>query len=239
MKTTSPALPGILPALLADGVALLALFTLFPVMALQLAEPGGTNALLLSATFLLFCAGVYALRRLKPMEGSEGEWASRNARAGLAVVLALAMATAIAWQLGFLRSGLQVDTRDLGEGGSASYFVFGPGAWLGFAMVYVLVLAFTVRQSVAPGTPRWAAFATLGLLATNALLLVLSAQAAAMLGEDGLWLPAIYVALLLFFAPPRLIYIHRGAGFPSPAAYIILGLFLLVTGAYALGVITI
>ena len=238
MKSESARFPAALPALAADAVALLALFTLFPSLVPGLAEPSGVNALLLSLGFLFFCIGVYVLRRLLPVGGGEGEWATRNWRAALAVLFAAAMSLAIAWQLGFFQSGLQVDTRDLGEGGSASYFVFGPGAWLGFAMLYVLVLAFNVRPSIPPVSGRWAAAATLGLLAANGMLLLLSAQAAAMLGDSGLWLPAIYVLLLLLFAPPRLIYIARATDFPSPNAYIILGLFLLVTGAYALGVIT-
>ena len=94
------------------------------------------------------------LPRLRPMDGGDGEWAQRNWRVALAVAFAAIMSLAIAWQLGFFRSGLQVDTRDLGEGGSASYFVFGPGAWLGFSALYVLVLGFTVRPSLPPGGPR-------------------------------------------------------------------------------------
>lgn len=238
MKPASVRLPALLPPLVADLAAVIALFTVFPILAPRLAEPRGANALLLSAGFLAFCAGVFALRRLQPARGGEREWATRNSRAILAVIFALAMTTAIAWQLGFFRSGLQVDTRDLGEGGSASYFVFGPGAWLGFAMVYVLVLAFNVRQSVQAHTGRWAVSAGLGLLATNAMLLLLSAQAAAMIGSGGLWLPVLYTGLLLLFVPPRLIFIDRATDFPSPMAYILLGLFLLVAGAYALGIIT-
>jgi len=237
MKPASVRLPAILPPLVADLAALIALFAVFPLLGPRLAEPRGANALLLSAAFLAFCAGVFGLRRLQPVGGGEREWASRNGRAILAVIFALAMTTAIAWQLGFFRSSLQVDTRDLGEGGSASYFVFGPGAWLAFTMVYVLVLAFNVRQNVQAGSNRWTMLAALGLLATNGMLLLLSAQAAAMLGKGTVWLPIIYFALLLLLAPPRLIFIDRAADFPSPAAYIVLGLFLIVVGAYALGAI--
>jgi hypothetical protein len=151
-----------MPALLADAIGVLAMFLLFPSLSQRLSEPNGLNALLLSGGFAAFCVGVYWLRRLRPMSGGE-EWATRNWRVVLAILFALVMSLAIAWQLGFFRSGLQVDTRDLGEGGSAAYFVFGPGAWLGFSALYVLVLGFTVRPSLEPGSGRWTVAATFGL----------------------------------------------------------------------------
>ena len=238
MKPQPSLFTAILPALLADAAGLVAMFVLFPPLAERLGTPGGVNALLLSGGFVVFCAGVFWLRRLRPMDGGDGEWAQRNWRVALAVAFAAIMSLAIAWQLGFFRSGLQVDTRDLGEGGSASYFVFGPGAWLGFSALYVLVLGFTVRPSLSPGSPRWTAAATLGLLAANAMLLLLSAQARPLVGETTLWLPLIFAGLLLLFLPPRLVYIARGPGFPSSAGYVTLGLFLMLVGAYALAVIT-
>jgi len=238
MRNQTSLLPAILPALVADVAGLIAMFVWFPPLAERLEEPGGLNALLLSGGFIVFCLGVFWLRRLRPAEGGDGEWAARNWRVALAVLFALVMSLAIAWQLGFFRSGLQVDTRDLGEGGSASYFVFGPGAWLGFAALYILVLGFTVRPSVEPGSGRWSAVATLGLLAANGMLLLLSAQAQALVGQAALWLPLLYAGLLLLFLPPRLVYIARGPGFPSPAGYVTLGLFLMVVGAYALAIIT-
>ncbi len=229
----------ILPALLADAAGLVAMFVLFPLLAARLGEPSGINALLLSGGFIVFCLGVYWLRRLRPMGSDDGEWAQRNWRVALAIAFAAAMSLAIAWQLGFFRSGLQVDTRDLGEGGSASYFVFGPGAWLGFSALYVLVLGFTVQPSIAPDSKRWMATAALGLLAANLMLLLLSAQLRAIAGEAAWWLPLIFAGLLLLFLPPRLVYIARGPGFPSPAGYVTLGLFLMLVGAYALAVITV
>ena len=52
-----------------------------------------------------------------------------------------------------------------------------------------------------------------------------------------LWLPLLYAGLLLLFLPPRLVYVARGPGFPSPAGYVTLGLFLMLVGAYALAII--
>ena len=94
-----------------------------------------------------------------------------------------------------------------------------------------------MRPSLPPGSPRWTTAATLGLLAANAMLLLLSAQARAFAGEAALWLPLPYAGLLLLFLPPRLVYVARGPGFPSPAGYVTLGLFLMLVGAYALAII--
>lgn len=237
MKTQSALFPAVLPALVADAAAVAALFLLFPALSERLGEPSGVNALRFTGSFLLFCLGVFWLRRLRPLAGG-GEWVSRGWRIGLAAVFALVMSLAIAWHLGFFRSGLTVDTRTLGEGGSASYFVFGPGAWLGFSALYVLVLGFTVQPTLSPGSPRWTTAATLGLLATNAMLLLLSAQARPLVGTATPWLPLIFAGLILLFLPPRLVYIARGPGFPSPAGYVTLGLFLMLVGAYALAIIT-
>ena len=237
MKTQSALFPAVLPALVADAIGLVAMFLLLPNVSERLSQPSGINALLFTGSFLLFCLGVFWLRRLRPMAGG-GEWASRGWRIGLAAVFALIMSLAIAWHLGFFRSGLQVDTRTLGEGGSASYFVFGPGAWLGFSAVYILVLGFTVTPSIDPAGGRWPLVATLALLATNIMLLFFSAQARVIVGEAGLWLPLVFALLLVLFLPPRLVYVACGPGFPSPAGYVVLGLFLMLVGAYALAVIT-
>jgi len=237
MKTQSALFPAVLPALVADAIGLVAMFLLLPNVSERLSQPSGINALLFTGSFLLFCLGVFWLRRLRPMAGG-GEWASRGWRIGLAAVFALIMSLAIAWHLGFFRSGLQVDTRTLGEGGSASYFVFGPGAWLGFSAVYILVLGFTVTPSIDPAGGRWPVVATLALLATNVMLLFFSAQARVIVGEVGLWLPLVFALLLVLFLPPRLVYVVRGPGFPSPGGYVVLGLFLMLVGAYALAVIT-
>lgn len=238
MKSQPSSTVATLPAVLADVTAMLALFLVFPSLSARLATPSGTNALLLSAGFALFCAGVYWLRRLTPASGAGGEWGTRGVRAALAVFFALTMSLALAWQLGFFQSGLQVDTRDLGEGGSAVYFVYAPGAWLGFALLYVLALAFEVRSRAKLSGGRRLVVAALGLLAANGMLLLLSAQARAVMGSGGVWLLPVYLGLLLLFLPPRLEHLARELPFPSPTAYASLGLFLVVIGAYTIAVIT-
>lgn len=213
----------VIPVVMADALIIIALFLIFPALSERFNDPTGSNALLLSLNFLLVCIAVFWLRRLIPQANGDEEWLSRGWRAGLAVFFALTMSLAIAWQLGFFESGLVVDTRDLGEGGSAAYFVFAPGAWLGFAMIYVLVMAFNVTPRIETTNPGRAIGAFLSLLVINSMILLLAAQARVLFqGWSFLWLPILFTWFLGLFAPPRLLYAAREAGKGSPPTYLLL-----------------
>lgn len=202
-----------LVALLADLLVLVALFTVLPLLVERLQEPSGLNTLLIGVAFILFAIGVFIIRRLQVVaEGSE--WLSRRGRIVLAIVFSLSMMTMIAWQLGFFNSLGQVNTRALGEGPAAVYFVFAPGAWLGFSLLYILVLAFNVTPTISETDGAYLVAAFVALLATAVMLLVTAAQGRVMLGADSnpLWAFAGFVWLLLLFMPPRLIYVYRAIG---------------------------
>jgi hypothetical protein len=197
---------------------------------------GGMNALLVGGAFLLFCVGVYLFRLLKVTPSGESRWLSRGAGIALALFFAFVISLAIAWQMGFFASMGLVDTRELGEGGSAAYFVFAPGAWLAFSLVYVLVFAFSVTPRIEPGRPGYAIAALIGLIATNVMLLVLTAQGRAVLlavGAGAWWVLVALIVLILLFLPPRLLFVARALGLRSPAAYGVIAVFLLVLGVYA------
>jgi hypothetical protein len=212
------------PLVLADGLTFIGLFAFLPTLAGLFKEPNGINALVLSLGFLVFCAGVFFLRRLQPANDKDGEWLARSLRIIMAVIFALTMSLAIAWQLGFFESGPLVDTRDLGEGGSAVYFVFAPGAWLGFAFIYVLVLAFSVSPSMSSEDRKRPVIAFLCLMAINAMLLLLSAQAYAIFGGRGLiWIPLVFAWLFILFLPPRLLYLARMSERSSGEVPLIIG----------------
>jgi hypothetical protein len=229
MKSRDLSTAVIFPAILADFLAIMALFTVFPILVERFSEPTGMNALILSLGFLIFCVAVYWLRRLIPVPGGKDEWLPRGWRTVLAVFFALTMSLAIAWQLGFFESGPVVDTRELGEGGSAVYFVFAPGAWLGFALIYVLVLAFTVTPRIEAANSRRGVGAFLSLLAINGMFLLLESQAYNLFaGRSFFWLPVAFVWFLGLFLPPHLLYITRTSEQASPSAYLLLGTFLVV-----------
>jgi hypothetical protein len=140
--------------------------------------------------------------------------------------------------LGFFRSAAAVDTTQLGEGGSSSYFVFGPGAWLLFSLLYVLVFAFNVTPRIEPGGAGYVVAALFGLVAVNVLLLVLVAVARAILLATGAawwWALPGFLLLVLMFVPPRLLYVSRTIGLSvrSPAAYGVIAVYLLILGIFA------
>lgn len=230
-----------LPALV-DGLTAVVLIVLLPGLMGRLLQPGGWNAALLVTLYVFFCVGVYLIRKLLP-EPEAGHWGppawfmDPRVRGLVGAVFGLLMMTTLAYQLGYFAALDEASLRTMGEGDSSVFFLFGPGAWLGFSMLVILVLAFPVNATVAPGTRRYTLFATLGLLFTNSLLVLVTAQARAVAQSSGRMdsitaVVAIFAALLLSFAPARLLYQDRQ---PHLSGLISFGLLiLLATGVAAL-----
>ena len=218
-------------ALAAIGTDILTLVTaqlVMPSLVSRMMTPNGWNALLISGAFFLFVVGVYLFRRMKPTPEGVTEWLPRGGRAALALFFAFVLSLALAWQLGFFASAAQVDTTQMGEGGAASYFVFGPGAWLAFSLIYVLVFAFAVEPTIAPESGRYLAAAAVGLPATGFMLLVMAAQGrviAAGWGIGGSLLA--FGVLLALFLPPRLLYLSKVTG-PRSATTLLVAAVMLV-----------
>lgn len=208
----------------------------FPSLVPKLQSPAGLNALLVSGTFLLFIVGVFIFRRMKATPVGTLDWLSRNQRVGLALIFAFVISLVIAWQLGFFESAFQVDTTQIGEGGSSSYFVYGPGAWLAFSMLYVLVFGFNVTPKFRYDGIGYRLAALFGLIVTDAMLLVIVAQGRAIMLDFGAvwWVAPAFMALILLFLPPRLLYLSRTVGLRSPTAYGVIAFFLLLLGVYAI-----
>lgn len=228
--------------LLADAVALVALLLWLPGLATRLQTPSGTNALLLALTYILFCVGVFWLRKLVPSAaGGPGAppavFANRRVRALLALLFALGMMSALAFQLGYFAVFDEVTIGYLDEGSSSAFFALAPGAWLVFAMVYILVLAFTVTPAVAPGRPRYAIQAFLALVMIHTLFVYSVAQLRALLllaGGGSLGAALLAGALLLVgFLPPRLVYQEKQrqwAGLVSFGVLLIAAVWLMAAG---------
>ncbi|CUS05016.2 membrane protein of unknown function [Candidatus Promineifilum breve] len=224
-------------AFVVDAATFAATHLVLPWLGPIMQAPGGRGALILVAAFLLFVAGVFVFRRLEPTPGGTAEWPARPWRFGLAVAFALVAGLAFAWQLGFFASSSLVDTTKMGEGGSASYFVFGPGAWLALAMLYVPVFALRVNPAIQP-TPalRYGAWSLVGLVATAVMVVVFTAQARAILLQTGAawwWTIVALAVLIVMFGPPRLLFVSRALGLKSPFAYGVLVVFLMVLGVLA------
>jgi hypothetical protein len=221
---------------LIDAATFTAAVLVMPALAARLQTSSGTNALLIAVAFLIFCAGVYAFRLMKPSPAGSERWLSRGVAGVLALFFAFVISLAIAWQLGFFASMGLVDTTQLGEGGSASYFVFGPGAWLAFSLLYVLVFAFRVTPRIDYGGVGYFIAALIGLVAANGMLLVLGAQGSAILDTANAgwaWVIPILLLLVALFLPPRLLFMTRVLGLQSPPNFVLLAVFLVVLGVYA------
>lgn len=235
MKQSNPLIFVVL-AVVADLLTFAAARFLLPQLVPTMTTLNGRNALLLAVAFFLFATGVFLFRRLKAAPPA-GEWLGRGGRIGLALVFSLVFSLALAWQLGFFASAELVDTRVMGEGGAASYFVLGPGAWLAFSLLYVLVFGFTVEPRYEPGSREHGLAGGVGLALTAVLLVVLAAQAAVVglsLGDPGWWPVAAFVLLVVMFLPPRLVYLSRTVGLRNPSAFAVVAVFLLLLLALCL-----
>lgn len=217
---------------IADGVTLLLAILLLPSLIVRLETPGGWNALLLTAVYFLFCLGVYLIRKLQSLPTSQVGWRppawllTRRALGILGAVFGLAMATALALQFGFFETWEQIRLLEFGEGETAVFFAFAPGAWLGISMIYILVLAFTVEATVSPYERRYASFTLGGLLGMNVMLLAAAAQLGA-LGTGSGWgtaarIPLTFLALLLLLGPPRLVFWRRQPRWNSVFSFLLL-----------------
>ena len=216
-----------------DAVTLIVGFLTLPQLVARMEDPNGWNALLLSGAFILFITGVFMIRRMIPTAAGTDQWLTRSQRSVLALIFAFFFSLALAWQLGFFESAFQVDTTQMGEGGSSSYFVYGPGAWLAFSLAYVLVFAFKVEPRIVEGSSGYWAAAIFGLATAAAMILVLSAHGQVLAQEFGggwLWKSITFAVLALLFLPDRLLYLSRTTGLRTTASYMALaGLVVLLT----------
>jgi hypothetical protein len=188
----------------------------------QLQSPSGINVIYLLGVYGLMCAGVYALRKLRPAPNGQPQTEahpllSRPVRMVLGILFGLVIMTLMAFQFGYFDSFFEVDTMTLGEGESAMYFVFAPGAWLGASLLYTAFLALRVTPTIDRADGRYPWLAWLGLLFTNATFLFMAWQWSAVLALVPAANPLILAALALFlflllFGPPRLIFLSRLPG---------------------------
>jgi hypothetical protein len=211
---------------LADGAGFLLLALLFAPLSARLQTWSTGNVLLLAGVYLLFCTGVYLLRKLEPAPGAAARsflparWWSAHVQGALGVLFGLAMMLAFTHQLGYLEIMPLIDVRKMGSGEAAAFFGLAPAAWLAFSQLYTLLLVSSFETAV-PARARYAPLLALAsLLAINVMLLVVAAEIRALLAELGmgqngwLFLPVL-VVLGLLFAPARILYLcrqpHRGA----------------------------
>lgn len=218
----------ILPVL-ADAVGAAALILLLPTLSALFAEPSTINVLIISGVFVVYCTAVYLIRKLEPAADAERvsrlpAWLTQTLTMRLlAILFALALAVLLLQQFGYWDSIFVVDDRVLGAGESSAFFVYGPGAWIGASLFYVLVLSASVRITVEEVSPNYVGLALLGLLGVNGMLLVGTAVLHATQLFSG-WLGAIgaFVLLVVLFAPPRVWYLAKRPSLLTTLSYLAL-----------------
>jgi hypothetical protein len=221
---------------IADGTGLLLLALLLPGVSERLQTWSTTNVLLLAAVYLLFCGGVYLLRKLEPAPGygkrpAFPSWLwSPSLQGALGVLFGLALMLAFTHQLGYLEIMPLIDVGKLGSGEAAAFFGLAPAAWLAFSLLYTLLLVSTFETAVAAHSRYYALLTVASLLAAHLMLLLVTAEARVLLAEVGaggsgrLFLPVL-VALFLLFTPARLWYLSRQPQAGAFVSYIFLLLF--------------
>ncbi|MCA9943679.1 MAG: hypothetical protein KC449_09375 [Anaerolineales bacterium] len=221
----------ILP-LLADAAGAAGLVLLLPSLAAQFAEPSTINVLIIGGAFVLYCTAVYLIRKLEPAADAERlsrlpAWLTQTITMRLlAIFFALVLAVLLLQQFGYWDSIFVADDRILGAGESASFFVYGPGAWIAASLFYVLVLSASVRVTIEEESRNYVGLALLALLGVNGMLLLgtavlqstqLFSSWPGMVGAFGL--------LVVLFAPPRVWFLAKRPSLLAALSYFGLLLF--------------
>lgn len=216
----------ILP-LLADAAGVAGVGLLLPRLSVQFAEPSTINVLIISGAFVVYCTAVYLIRKLEPNADAERVsrlpgWLTRTITMRLlAIFFALALAVLFLQQFGYWDAIFVVDDRLIGAGESSSFFVYGPGAWIGASLFYVLVLSASVRVTINEESGSYSGLALLGLLGVNGMLVLGTAVLQALAIFSG-WagLVAAFGLLVLLFAPPRIWYLAKRPSLLAALSYL-------------------
>lgn len=187
---------------------------ILPALTARFQTLSAVNAALIGGAFVLFCIAVYLLKKLTPLPDQarpHGWPLSPTAQRLFGVLFGVAMTLFLAHQLGYLALILEVDDRVLGAGESSAFFVFAPGAWLGLALIYVLVLSSTAAPRFDRTTTRFHWMAFIGLLGVNGMAILVAAELNSAFAAIHPLSQAVVILLLLYllFLPPRLVYQAR------------------------------
>ena len=221
----------ILP-LLADAAGAAGLVLLLPSLAAQFAEPSTINVLIIGGAFVLYCTAVYLIRKLEPAADAERlsrlpAWLTQTITMRLlAIFFALVLAVLLLQQFGYWDSIFVADDRILGAGESASFFVYGPGAWIAASLFYVLVLSASVRVTIEEESRNYVGLALLALLGVNGMLLLGTAVLQSTQLFSG-WpgMVGAFGLLVVLFAPPRVWFLAKRPSLLAALSYLGLLLF--------------
>ncbi len=207
-----------------DVLAILIAIWAVPAFAQQFQVPSGLNALFIGIAYGLFAIGILRLRKLETDRGNTpfGLHIPQNGRIILGIIFAIGMMLFLSNQFGYLDL-MFTDPYRLGEGQAAVFFVFAPSAWLGVSLIYVPVLAFKVSTTVSLEDSNYWGRAIFGLVMTNVLLILGTAQlSTALAGMGFLWRIIGAALLTLWFMPARWVYTEKRPSANSLISFVLL-----------------
>lgn len=199
--------------ILIDLLSILLAFWAIPSMRNYFRQTTAINAAVLGGVFVLFCFGVFFIKKLESTRNQESmdQWLTQRNLTIAGVLFGIVLAGAFAHQLDYFSLLLEVDDRVLGAGESSAFFVYAPGAWLGAGLIYTLVLSSQKPPRFQANTAVYQRMAVLGLLAVNVMALFMAAELVSLFHHQTMLsgLLALILLLPLLFLPPRLIYLTK------------------------------
>jgi hypothetical protein len=226
MKDLRSLLERLAPILVDIGAILFYTLTI-PILVDQFVDKSIANAFIIGIVYLLFCGSIFLLKRLD-RESESKAWRSGSTLAFLGIFFGIMVAYLIADSAGFFE-WLDVAENPISDNPLQSVLIcFGVILWLAVVFLYAVVLAVDVKPKIPEGTRQHTLSEYVGLAGINLMIIVTMAGWQALFvntepyqdlgfGAKALIFVVVLAFFLLFFAPPRLVYVVMR---PRPSSYI-------------------
>jgi len=226
MKDLRILLERLAPFLVDTGAILFYALTI-PLLVDQFVDKSILNAFIIGAVYLLFCGSILLLKRLE-WESESKAWRSGSTLAVLGIFFGLMDAYLMIDSAGFFE-WLDTTENPISDNPLQSVLIcFGVILWLAVVFLYAIVLAVDVEPKIPEGTRHHTLAEYVGLAGINLMIIVAMASWQALFvdtepyqdlgfGAKVLIFVVVFAFFLLFFAPPRLVYVVMR---PRPSSYI-------------------
>ena len=234
-KKASAQLSNYLP-IVVDLLFVIANIVLIPVLSRQFQDRSLLNPILIGFVYLLFCASVYGLRKLDA-ESGESSWQWGSTLAFLAVFFGIMVTYLMAETAGVFEEDSVLDAINSENSLHMILVTVSVLIWLATIFLYTIILIVNIKSTVGAEEKNYQLIAFLTLAGINLMIAVTLAGWESIFadtepyesigfGAKFLIFLATYIFFLLFFAPPRLVYVVKNPRFTSYVS------FLLVTAYY-------